>query len=625
MRASQVDRTEYIPLGIPAGGKDATSIAHAVKRRRTAKRQSCIGAFIVLVLILAIPLTYYLGDGILKLNRPLGSTSSTDTPEELLLQKYYTGAASIRPLNDKVVLIHKTGHAVIYDRMSIQLIEPRPDIPNRLVYSDVALQIGEHQVIDALANFSIDHGRLPDFDHYRLLQAAKANGLLVPSTHTGWDLDRFKFAPMTHHAYVEYPDATWYITVDGDSFLFWSTLLRWLERYFSAPEFTPWYLGYDEVGDAKHSKYFAHGGAGYMMSRGLLQEIHRNDTDGSKFINDPRFDFIRCGDCALGDYISDLPGRNGHTDAGVDLFHHDGLDKLIFRPRLWHNYVLSLHHVTAQDFNALRSWERNFLPTLPEWDGVRQCDILWGLAPTVLADGLREWMGASKSADASDALTGMKRYVVMEDWKAEHVDVLQCQGECLERQPAEDMVDKCDGACDLHDECYGFLFGQDTCYLSLNGFRFGAPFTPKLDVNTAWRLDRIARLEERMPCANPYWRRRADEWGHGLKAGKSDQMHQKADGRWRWPSAPEGAGLMNGTSTLGGGGKAKEGKGAPTLPGLKTEEELSPNNRTRPWVKFQGPNRDPALLAPVVVSPTVNGTRTGESRPTAAAAAAAAA
>ncbi|KAK0545670.1 hypothetical protein OC845_004993 [Tilletia horrida] len=455
--------------------------------------------------------------------------------------------------------MYKTGYSIVYDRMPVHLLEDRPDIPNRLVYSDVAMQLGPHSIIDAVRNVSHIGSPLPEFGEYRRLNQAYADGSPIEPTTSGWELDRYKFAPMSTHAWKTFPQAKWYIGADGDTFIFFSTLLRWLERYFPEPESYGWYLGYDEVGspDPDRPRYFAHGGAGFVMSQGLMRQIHAGDPDGAKFINDPRFVDIRCGDCALGDYIADLPGRKGHTDAGIDIFHHDGLDKVIFRPRLWHTYVVSLHHNSASQLDRLRQWEKDFLPTLPEWDGVRQCDVLFGMAPAFLREAMQNYLTAlralelSKNGTTSASATASSsspaatqlppKTVVKADWRAEDVDPWECNETCLKQHGTDaDGELRCDRACDDRPSCYGWRYVYGTCILANNGFRIGAAVDARFEMRTAWRLDRIAALEGRMPCADGAMRAFADERGMGLEYGQADLQNTGKDEGWTLPARIDG-------------------------------------------------------------------------------------
>ncbi|KAE8249126.1 hypothetical protein A4X13_0g5326 [Tilletia indica] len=527
-----VRSVEYLPLG-----QHGQVRIHVPKARSGGKRRGIVGGLIVLLLLLAIPLLLLVGGS----SWPVNAFASASKDASL---GHFRGAATIRPINDRAVLMYKTGHSVIYDRIPIQFVEPRPDIPNRMIYSDVPLQIAGFPVIDALANLTDLLGDSPAFGEYNRLQKAHKNGENVAATTVGWDLDRFKFAPLMTHAWKSFPNATWFVTIDGDSFLFWSTLLHWLERYFDRPEYDHWYLGYDEMADETRTKFFAHGGAGFVVSRGLVDALHKDDPDGHAFHRNVNFNLIGCGDCAMGAVIADVPGRNGHTDAGRDLFHHDGLDKLIFRPRLWHTYVLSLHHNSPAQLNLLRNWEKRFLPSIPEWDGVRQCDVLYGLTPTFLRDPLQAYIRASDNvnksrtggADATAAkqvLARLNRTVIQPGWKADEVDRITCEGACLEQYGRGTSAEKCDRACDAHESCYGWQLSQASCTLAINGFRIGTPVDSRFQISTAWRLDRIAALERGMPCSDPAWRNATDARGHGLRPGRSDQTQTGLDKKWK--------------------------------------------------------------------------------------------
>ncbi|KAK0545671.1 hypothetical protein OC846_004695 [Tilletia horrida] len=538
----------YLDPYSPSLDHEKPSTPHPQRSQRRKLAFPCVAITALLSLVLGSIL-------LAKTTLRLGRFSPAPEAEHSL----YTGAASIRAINNNTVLIYKTGHSVIYDRLPMQLIEPRPDIPNRLVYSDVKLQIGGHTVIDALENASVPEHWTEEHKEYRRLQCAKQDGLSVAPSKQGWKLDRYKFAPITTHAWKAFPNATWFIIADGDTYIMWSTLMRWLDRSFANPVSRGWYLGFDEFYDASKEQFFAHGGAGIIMSKGLLDNLHRGDPNGKRLMEDYRFVSATCGDCALGLVISKLPGRTAHTDAGRDLFHHDGLDMVIFRPRLWHSYLLSLHHNSAAELNMLRQWEKRLLPTLPEWDGVRYCDVLFGLAPPFLREPLSAYVRANNAAAASvkapqqrqrqrqtssssdtalvEPLPALNRTVIKAAWKVEQVDGVSCSLTCLKKQGKPSHLESCQSACDAHPSCFQWYLNGYRCSLAINGFRIGRPASSSAMV-TGWRVDRIAELERAMPCSNSSYRAFADERGIGLEAGRADEVNTGLDQGWYLPPLP---------------------------------------------------------------------------------------
>ncbi|KAE8209926.1 hypothetical protein CF327_g6150 [Tilletia walkeri] len=449
-------------------------------------------------------------------------------------QQYpWVGAGKVHPLSKDAILMIKTGHSVVYDRVPMHLVWPRPDIPNRFVYSDVALEIGEHQVIDALANASDYVKTKGEYKEYIRLNNLFRNHAPISPAHDGWMLDKWKFAPMSAHAWREHRNAKWFVTIDGDTYLFWGTLMRWLATYDPSKSL---YLGYDEIGYGSIKYYFAHGGAGYILSQKLMDDIFVNDPQGFALEAKPDFSGWPCGDCAFGVIIGNMPGRGKHLDGGADLFQHDGYDVLIFRKRLWHSYLISLHHNSAANLMDLRDFEEKLLPTLPEWDGVRYCDLWEGFSPAFIREPYAKYTEALGKGVLDPAKElGLNRSVVMPGWKSGDVDKVSCDWNCAKQKGVPFDVAHCEKFCDENAKCFGWLMSKTDCTLSINGWRVGHPAPASQEWTSGWRLDRIATLEQEMPCKNTTLRADADERGHGVGAGRGSLEKTGLDEGWVLP------------------------------------------------------------------------------------------
>lgn len=194
--------------------------------------------------------------------------SSPSTP----LASLTNTAAALHPLAESVVLNLKTGHSVAYSRLPYHLLDPRPEIPNRNFYSDAPLSIAGIEVKDILANISLEMQNSKEFRTYGKLHKALRDGLPVPAEYSGWELDKYKFFPLHRDAYQNHPEAEWQITIDGDTYLFFNTLLEWLSHFDSKGEH---YFGRTELGNATFK--FAHGGSGYVLSKGVLDLTYGKD------------------------------------------------------------------------------------------------------------------------------------------------------------------------------------------------------------------------------------------------------------------------------------------------------------------------------------------------------------
>lgn len=204
-----------------------------------------------------------------------------------------------------MVLNLKTGHSVAYSRLPYHLLDSRPDIPNRNFYSDAPLNIAGIEVKDILANVPLELQQSKEFRTYGKLQKALRDGLPVPAEYSGWQLDKYKFFPLhgeysgllfysqaqalrphllcfcvtslssSGDAYRNNPDLSWQISIDGDTYIFFNTLLEWLSHYDPSEEH---YFGRTEWGNSTFK--FAHGGSGYALSKGILDLTYGTDPIG---------------------------------------------------------------------------------------------------------------------------------------------------------------------------------------------------------------------------------------------------------------------------------------------------------------------------------------------------------
>jgi len=228
----------------------------------------------------------------------------------------YLPCKDLEESNNTLVVL-RTGATELQGRLAIHLDTSIRCFANYLIFSDFEeTYLGEH-ILNALddvsANISNHH---PDFDLYRRLKKEGRSSLATSelaglpdaiasksgNTHIpGWKLDKWKFLPMLKRTLQERPDMKWYVFIEADTFLFWSTLQQYLT---SLNPSDPIHAGNSMfVGDTR----FAHGGSGFVVSQPALQmvveyyEAHKDEIES--FTADHW-----CGDCVLGKTF---------TDAGV--------------------------------------------------------------------------------------------------------------------------------------------------------------------------------------------------------------------------------------------------------------------------------------------------------------------
>lgn len=273
--------------------------------------------------------------------------------EESPISFLHRGAYQHIRLNTKhpedVVLIIKTGATEAFRTMPIHFITTITHTPNFLLFSDAEQHIGKYLLRDSLIRYSReDKEESKDFRLYREVQEFLELGQDPSHLEGGWELDKFKNLQMLKMSWELRPDAKWYVFIDADSYIFWANLLRWLgELDHEKPMYigSPAYLSDQE---------FAHGGTGYIISQGAVQQTLGRDPDiPSKYTEDIRGSC--CGDHILGRAMADhgvkltksWPRMNGEPPYSIE-----------FREDQWCSPIMTCHHMSAVEIQEMWNFER---------------------------------------------------------------------------------------------------------------------------------------------------------------------------------------------------------------------------------------------------------------------------
>jgi hypothetical protein len=185
-------------------------------------------------------------------------------------------------MNDTLV-IFRTGSTELENRLTIHLTTSLRLFPNHLIFSDFEENYHGEQILDALADVSVDIlENNPDFELYRRLRKG-GRAALDPSElagsldkfasksgnveNPGWKLDKWKFLPMVNRTLHERPNMKWYVFVEADSFLFGSRLQQYLATLDATK---PIYAGKQMF---IANDLFAHGGSGFVVSQPALRTV----------------------------------------------------------------------------------------------------------------------------------------------------------------------------------------------------------------------------------------------------------------------------------------------------------------------------------------------------------------
>ncbi|KAF2014824.1 glycosyltransferase family 31 protein [Aaosphaeria arxii CBS 175.79] len=254
-----------------------------------------------------------------------------------------------------VQIVLKTG-AGDAERNKAHLATVSSCITNLIIVSDHEEKVGDRQIIDILAELPASYTiNNTDFQSYAEHRKASAEGEKIKYSAAGWKLDRFKFLPMVDKAYEVNPKAKWYVFVESDVYFFWDTLFRLLDQHDHTE---PHYMGSPVAGS--NDRYFAYGGAGFVLSSGLMKRLLPPKPSGGVEKLSHRYEQWvkedRCGDAVLAYAILNSTGTR--LEALYPTFSGDELKHLKIDRDRWCVPLLSVHRLNPEQMESLWNWER---------------------------------------------------------------------------------------------------------------------------------------------------------------------------------------------------------------------------------------------------------------------------
>ncbi len=256
-------------------------------------------------------------------------------------------------LLDRTQVVLKTGTGEP-EKNKAHLATVTSCITNLIVFSDYDEIIGQHHFIDILGDLPSTYAlNNPDFAAYRDQKLAHTQGGTVGYSQEGWRLDRFKFLPMVEKAYEMRPMADWYVFLEADTYYFWDTLFRLLDQLDPSMMH---YIGSPVSGS--DGLYFAYGGAGFVMSNGLMKRLAR-DSNSDSSLSVQYQDWAKtdcCGDAVLGYAILNETGVK--LEGLYPTFAGEDLGSIKVDRERWCIPLLALHRMSPEQMTALWEWER---------------------------------------------------------------------------------------------------------------------------------------------------------------------------------------------------------------------------------------------------------------------------
>ena len=238
------------------------------------------------------------------------------------------------------------------------------------IYSDAvdALPGSNVRAIDILQHIAPEVQQDAAFAAYHEIRKRKALGASLddPPVKATWHLDKYKFLPLTIDALHRYPDLEWLISSDGDTYLFQQHLSRYLRSLDSRHQHL---LGNHLSLSSTGPQWFAHGGSGYVISRGLLNLAlgtsnlsSINAYAGTISRHDPNGDSVLARTILSSSPEINIPNGNVTTKW---LFQGSNQNWLELAPLYWTAPLFSLHHMSSADVLAASAFEDHMASVLP--------------------------------------------------------------------------------------------------------------------------------------------------------------------------------------------------------------------------------------------------------------------
>ncbi|KAI1753738.1 hypothetical protein F4782DRAFT_66867 [Xylaria castorea] len=279
--------------------------------------------------------------------------------------------ASLEGIED-VFVIFRTGSNEVQQKLPPLLNTTIPCLPHYGIWSDLEEEFAGYHIGNALDEIEpslLEHHS--DFEYYRHLQEhgreiasseEAASWTDAPNTGFGrdtpaWKLDKWKFLPVAKKAYRQNPASKWYVFVEGDTYVFWTSLLAWLSKVDSS---RPYYIGRQmNIGES----VFAYGGAGIIISNAAMEKLVEQYTANTETYNELTIDQW-AGDFILAQAMSDAgiqispvwPTLEGEMPSALNMEsistqgHH-----------LWCYNAATYHHMTPEDIYSYYAFDREWV------------------------------------------------------------------------------------------------------------------------------------------------------------------------------------------------------------------------------------------------------------------------
>ncbi|KAF7195739.1 hypothetical protein HII31_03057 [Pseudocercospora fuligena] len=370
------------------------------------------------------------------------------------------------PGANETVVVLKTSVAELEERLPIHFDTTLQCYPNYLIFSDLKEKYQGYPLLDPLASVS-SKVRLSnrDFELWRRVHKSGPDALedeeIWRPEETMKSLDKWKWLPMIERTLSEYPDAKWYVLLETDTYLFWSTLLSWLKDFDHTQSY---YFGSGRWFDGNE---YGHAGAGIVLSKTAMEIVVQHYTNSKvgweRFVANSEH-----GDVVLGRVLAQSQTK---LTPAWPVLQQESAAKLDFSSRndgkrLWCSPAGSYHGLFPGDIAELWKFEQQWMREKPGRT-IRQSDIFGSfIMPRLLVRSGR-----------------------VDDWDNYSGD--------LGIGKDDTDLDQCRQTCVDHSSCVQYSFAEGKCKFS-SVPRMGFS---KRGVQSRWLLARAQRFADQIePC-----------------------------------------------------------------------------------------------------------------------------
>lgn len=226
-----------------------------------------------------------------------------------------------------------------------------------VLFSDKAETIGKWELRDSLKSVSASvRESNPDFDHYKQqqhienhAQPVKELRALQPADEgsgAAWTLDKYRFLHIIEQSWDTQPNADWYLHVDADTYVVWSSLLEWIERLDPLKEIIL------SAAPATDGKDFLHGGL--LVSRAAMYNFAVTHK-GSAAQWDQRIRENCCGKDVFGQILAE---HSVDTKQAWPTLQGEAPARIPFSETRWCQPVVTMQHVSFKESRDFWHFER---------------------------------------------------------------------------------------------------------------------------------------------------------------------------------------------------------------------------------------------------------------------------